>query len=170
MVLENTLESPLRFREIKPINPKVNQPWIFTGRTDAKTEAPLLWPPDAKNWLIGKDPDARTDWGQEEKGTTEDERDGWMVSPTQWSWIWANSGRWWWTGKSGVLQSMGSQRVGQKLETEQQQTCNQWLLGKASHWRLSSHFSRNPMASWSSRAGTEQCFSGWAPDEDADLH
>ena len=76
-VLENILESPLGFKEIKPINPKGKQPWIFIGRTDAEAEAPLLWPTDAKNWLIGKDPDARKDWGQEEKGVTENEIVGW---------------------------------------------------------------------------------------------
>jgi len=65
---------------------------------------PILWAPDAKNWLIGKDPDAGEDWRQEEKGTTG--WDGWMASPTRW-WVWASSGSWWWTGKPGVLQSMG---------------------------------------------------------------
>ena len=73
MVLEKTLEGPLDFKESKPVNPKGNQPWIFIGRTDTEAEAPILWPPDAKGWLIGKDPDAGKDWGQEEKGTTEDE-------------------------------------------------------------------------------------------------
>ena len=77
MVLEKTLESPLDYKEIKPVHPKGNQYWIFIGRTDAKAETPILWPPDAKNWLIGKDPDAGRDWGQEEKGTTEDEMAGW---------------------------------------------------------------------------------------------
>ena len=76
-VLEKTLESPLDCKEIKPVNPKGNQPWIFMGRTDAEAEAPILWPPDEKNWLIGEDPDAGKDWGQEEKGTTEDEMVGW---------------------------------------------------------------------------------------------
>ena len=71
VVLEKTLESPLDCKEIQPGHPKVNQPWIVIGRTD--TEAPILWPPDAKNWLIGKDPDAGQDWRREEKGTTEDE-------------------------------------------------------------------------------------------------
>ena len=69
VVLEKTLESPLDSKEIKPVNPKRNQPWIFIGRTDA--EAPVLWPPDVKSWFIGKDPDAGKDWGQEEKGATE---------------------------------------------------------------------------------------------------
>ena len=73
MVLENTSESPLDCKEIKPVNLKGNQSWIFIGRTDAEAEAPIHWPPDVKNWLIGKDPDAGKDWRQEEKGTTEDE-------------------------------------------------------------------------------------------------
>ena len=77
MVLEKTLESPLDCKEIKPVNPKGNQPWIFIGRTDAEAEPPILWPKDVKNWLIGKDPDAGKDWRQEEKGTTEDEMVGW---------------------------------------------------------------------------------------------
>ena len=67
----------LHFMEIKPVNPKGNQPYIFIGRTDVEAETPIVWPPDAKSWLIGKDPDAGKDWGQEEKGTTEDEMVGW---------------------------------------------------------------------------------------------
>ena len=74
-MLEKTLESPLDCKEIKPVNPRGNQSWIFIERTDA--EAPILWPCDAKSWLVGKDPDAQKDWGQEEKGTTEDEMVGW---------------------------------------------------------------------------------------------
>ena len=85
---------------------KGNQSWIFIGMTD--TETPILWPSDAKNWLIGKDPDSGKDW-RWEKGTTG--WDGWMVSPTQWTWVWVNSGSWWWTGRPGMLRSMGSQRV-----------------------------------------------------------
>ena len=73
MVLEKTLESPLACKEIQPVHPKGDQSWLFIGRTDAEAETPVLWPPDAKNWLIGKDPDAGKDWGQEEKGMTEDE-------------------------------------------------------------------------------------------------
>ena len=72
-----TLESPLDCKEIQPVHPKGNKSWIFIGRTDAEAEAPILWPPDAKNWLIGKDPDAGKDWRQEEKGTTENEMVGW---------------------------------------------------------------------------------------------
>ena len=77
VVLEKTFESPLDYKEIKPVNPKGNQPWIFIGRTDAEAEAPILWPPDVNNWLLGKDPDTGKDWRQEEKGTTEDEMVGW---------------------------------------------------------------------------------------------
>jgi len=73
LVLEMTLESPLDRKEIKPVNPKGNQPWIFIERTDAEAEALILWPPDAKNWLTGKGSDAGKDWGQEGKGTIEDE-------------------------------------------------------------------------------------------------
>ena len=77
LVLEKTLESPLDCKEIQPVHPKGDQFWVFFGRTDAEAETPLLWPPDEKSWLIGKDPDAGKDWGQEEKGTTEDEIPGW---------------------------------------------------------------------------------------------
>ena len=80
VMLEKTLESPLDSKEIKSVNPKGNQPWIFTGRTDAEAEAPILWSPDAKSWLTGKDPDAGKDWGQEEKRATEDEMIGWHLS------------------------------------------------------------------------------------------
>ena len=76
VVLEKTLESPLDCKESQPVYPKGNQSWIFIGRTDAEAETPILWPPDAKNWLIWKDPDAVRDWGQEEKGRTEDEMVG----------------------------------------------------------------------------------------------
>ena len=109
VVLEKTHESPLDCKEIKPVNPKGNQPWIFTGRTDAEAEAPILWPPDAKSWLTGKRP-----WWWERmraKGEGGDrEWDGWMASPTQQTWLWANSGKEWRTGKPCVLQPMGSQK------------------------------------------------------------
>ena len=77
VVLEKPLESPLDCKEIQPARPKENQSWIFIGRTDAETETPIFWPPNTKNWLIGKDPDAGKDWRQEEKGTTEDMMVGW---------------------------------------------------------------------------------------------
>ena len=100
------LRESLDCKEIQPVYPKRNQSWIFFGRTDAEAETPILWPPDGKNWLIWKDPDAGKDWRQ--KGTTEDEMVGWHH--------WLNghefelsSGSWWWTGKPGVLQSMESE-------------------------------------------------------------
>ena len=77
VVLEKTPESPLDCKEIQPVHSKGDQSWVFFGRTDAEAETPILWPPDVKSWLIGKDPDAGKDWGQEEKGTTEDEMVGW---------------------------------------------------------------------------------------------
>ena len=77
VVLEKTLESPLDYKEIQPVHPKGDQSWVFIGRTDGEAETPILWPPDAKSWLTGKDPDAGKDWGQEEKGMTEDEVVGW---------------------------------------------------------------------------------------------
>ena len=116
VVLEKTLESPLDCKEIQPAHLKGNQSWIFIGRTDAEAETPLLWPPDAKSWLIWKDPDAGNDWRQEEEGLTG--WDGWMVSPTQWTWVWVNSESWWWTGRLGMLQSMGLQRVVHDWVTE----------------------------------------------------
>ena len=79
VVLEKTLESPLDCKEIQPVHPKGNESWVFIGRTDVETETPILWPPDAKSWLIWKDPDAGKDWGQEEKGMTEDEMVGWHL-------------------------------------------------------------------------------------------
>ena len=104
------LLSPLNCKEIQPVNPKGNQSWIFIGRTDAEAETPILGPPDAKNQLIWKDPDAGKDWRREEKVTTG--WGGWMASLPQCTWVWACSRSWWWTGKSGVQQSMGSQRAG----------------------------------------------------------
>ena len=77
IVLEKTLESPLDCKEIKPVTPEANESWIFIGKTDTEGEAPILWPPDAKSQLIGQDPDSGKDWGQEEKGATEDEKVGW---------------------------------------------------------------------------------------------
>ena len=77
VVLEETLESPLDCKEIQPVHPKANQSWVFIGRTDADAETLVFWPPDMKSWLIGKDPDITKDWGQEEKGATEDEMVRW---------------------------------------------------------------------------------------------
>ena len=108
VVLEKTLESPLNFKEIRPVNPKGNQPWIFIGRTDAEVETVILWPPNAKSQLIGKDPDAGKERRQEEKGMTGS--DDWMASPTQWTWAWANSeivkdGEAWQVADHGVAKS-----------------------------------------------------------------
>ena len=77
VVLDKTLESPLDCKNIQPVHPKGDQSWVFIERTDAEAETPILWPPHVKSWLTGKDPDAGRDWGQEEKGTTEDEVAGW---------------------------------------------------------------------------------------------
>ena len=116
VVLEKTLESPLDCKEIQPVHPEGDQPWDFFGRNDAEAETPVLWPPHVKSWLIGKDSDAGRDSGQEEKRTRG--WDGWMASLTRWTWVWVNSGRWWWTGRPGVLRLMGSQRVGHDWATE----------------------------------------------------
>ena len=117
VVLEKTLESPLDCKEIQPVHSKGNQSWIFIGRTDAEAETLVLWPPDANNWLLGKRPWC---WERLKVGGERDNRgwDGCMVSLTQWTWVWVNSGSWWWTGRPGVLQSMGSQRVGHDWVTE----------------------------------------------------
>ena len=110
VVLEKTLESLLDCKEVKPDHPKGNLSWIFNGRTDAKTETPILWPPDAKERTHLKRPWC---WERLKARGEGDNRgwDGWMASPTQWTWVWASSVSWWWTVKLGVLQSMRSQRV-----------------------------------------------------------
>ena len=108
-------ESSLDCKKIQPVHPKGNQCWIFFGRTVAEAEAPILWPPDGERWLSGKDPDAGKDWRQE-KGTTG--WDGWMASPTLWTWVWVDPGSWWWTRRPGMLWFMGSQRVGHNWMTE----------------------------------------------------
>ena len=117
VVLEKTLENILYSIEIKPIHPKGNQPWICTVRTGDKAEASVLWPLDAKGRLIGKDPDAEKDWGQEEKGTTVNEVVGWHHQLNGHDFGWT-PGSWWWTVKPGVLRFMGSQRVGYDWTTE----------------------------------------------------
>ena len=114
--LERTLESPLDCKEIQPVHSEGVQPWDFFGRNDANAETPVLWPPHAKSWLIGKDSDVRRDWWQEEKGTTEDEMAGWHHWLDGFDWL--NSRSWWWTGRPGELRFMGSQRVGHDWATE----------------------------------------------------
>ena len=115
VVLEKALESPLDCR-IKLVTPKGNQSWIFIGGTDAEAETPILWPPGVKNWLIEKTLMLLKIEGRRIR----DDRgwDGWMPSLTRWTWVWASSGSWWWTGKPGILQSMMSQRVGHDWATE----------------------------------------------------
>ena len=111
VVLEKTLESPLDCKEIQPVHPKGDQSWIFIGRTDAEAETPILWPPDVKSWLIWKKP---WYWERLKTGGEGNDRrwDGWMASPTQWTWVWVNSGR------PGVLRFMVQQRVGHDWATE----------------------------------------------------
>ena len=117
VVLEKTLESPLDSKEMQPVHPKGNQSWIFIRRTDAEAETPILWPPAVKNWFIWKDSDAGKDWRLEEKGTTEDEMVGWHHRLNGHDFE-VNSGSWLWTGRPGMLQSMGSQRVRHNWATE----------------------------------------------------
>ena len=107
------LKSLLDCKEIKPLNPEGNQSWIFIGRTDSEAETPILRPQDAKNWLTGKDPDAGKVWRQDEKGMTEEEMAGWHYR---------SCGSCRWTGKPGMLQSMGSQRVRHDWANEQNWT------------------------------------------------
>ena len=117
VVLEKTLESPLECKEIQPVHPKGNQSWMFIGRTDAEAETPILWPPDAKSWFIWKDPDG---WERLKAGGEGDDRewDGWVASPTQWTWVWVDSRSWWWTVRPGVLPFTGLQRVRHDWATE----------------------------------------------------
>ena len=102
----------LRVREIQPVSPKGDQSWIFIGRTDAEVEAPRLWPPNSKKrpWCLER---LKAGGEGDDSGW-----DGWMASPTQWTWVWVSFGSWWWTGKPGMLQTMGSQRVRHDWATE----------------------------------------------------
>ena len=111
---KKTLESPLDCKEIQPVHSEGDQPWVFFERNDAKAETPVFWPPHAKSWLIGKC------WeGLGARGEGDDRGwDGWMASLTQWTWVWVDSGSWWWTGRPGVLWFMGSQRVRHDWATE----------------------------------------------------
>ena len=116
MVLEKTLESPLDCEEIQPVHPKGDQSWVFIGRTDVEAETGILWPTDAraasfeKTWC----------WERLRAGGEGDDGgwDGWMASPTLWTWVWVDSGSWCWTGRPAVLWFMGSQRVGHDWVTE----------------------------------------------------
>ena len=110
-VMLETLESPLDCKEIQPVHSEGDQSWAFIGRTDAKAETPILWTPHAKCWPHWKRPWC---WERLRAGGEGDDRgwDGWMASQTRWTWVWVDSGSWWWTGRPGVLWFMGSQRVG----------------------------------------------------------
>ena len=116
VVLEKTLESPLDSKEIQPVHPKGNQSWIFIGRTDAEAEAPIT----LASWCDELIPWKRPWFWERLNAGKGDNRgwDGWMVSSTRWTWVWASSGSWWWTGKICVLQSMGLQRVAHDWGTE----------------------------------------------------
>ena len=114
VVLEKTLESPLDCKESQLVHPKRDQSWVFSGRTDVEAETPILW---CKELTHLKRPWC---WERLRAGGEGDDRgwDGWMASPTQWTWVWVNSQSWWWTGKPGMLRFMGSQRVGHDWATE----------------------------------------------------
>ena len=131
MVLEKTLESPLDCKEIQPVHPKGNQSWIFIERTDTGIETPILWPLDAKTWLIY----LKRPWCWERlkvRGEGDDRGwDGWMASQTQCTWVWVNSRSWWWTRRPGMLQSMGLQRVGHNWVTELN-----WTEQRTSSWKF----------------------------------
>ena len=128
VVLEKTLESVLDCKEVQPVNPKGNQAWIFIGRADTEAETPILWPPDANKELTHwKRP---WTWERLKAGGEGDNRgwDSWIASLTRWTWVWASSRSWWWTGKPGMLQSMGLQRV-QLNRTELKGICYVYQLG-----------------------------------------
>ena len=134
-VLEKTLESPLDCKYIKPVNCKGNQPWIFIGRTDAEAAAAALWPLDVKSQLIGKGPDAGKIEGQRRRGWQKMRCLDSIIDSV--AWVWANSGRQWRTGKPGVLQSMGSQRVGLSDCATNRSKLNLW------EWKLAQSYLEN---------------------------
>ena len=115
VVLEKTLESPMDCKEIQPVHPKGDQSWVFIGRTDVEAETPILWPLEEVTWRREEVTHLKRPWCWERLrvGEAGDDRrwDNWMASSTQWTWVWVNSGSWWWTGRPGVLRFMGSQKV-----------------------------------------------------------
>ena len=124
VLLEKTLESPLKSKDIKPVHPKGNQSWILTGRTDAEAKTPILWPPDANNLAHWKRPWC---WERLKVGREGDDRgwDGWM---TWWTWVWASSGSWWWTGRPGLLHAVRG--VTESDTTEQLNKTLNWVFLK----------------------------------------
>ena len=127
--VEKTLESPLDCKEIQPVHSKGDQSWVFFGRTDGKAETSILWPLHWKKlWC----------WEGLGAGGEGDNRgwDGWMASRTRWTWVWMNSGSWWWTGRPGVLWFMGSQRVRHDWATELNWTELNWLRHYSKHNRM----------------------------------
>ena len=133
VVLEKTLESPLDCKEIQLVHPKGDWSWVLIGRTDVDAETPILWPHDVKRWVIWKDPDAGKDWGQEEKGTTEDEMVGWHYQLNGHEFGQTRS--WWWTGRPGVLWFMGLQRVRHDWATELNWTRNKETGATSWEWK-----------------------------------
>ena len=135
-MLKKTLESPLDCKEIQPVHPKGDQSWIFIRRTHAEAEAPITlatWWEELIHWK------RLWCWERLKAGGEGDDRgwDGWMVSPTQWTWVWVDSGSWWWTGKPGVLQCMGLQRVGHNWATKLNSFCvwlTSFFLRGGLHW------------------------------------
>jgi len=134
VVLEKTLASPLACKEIQPVNSKGDQSWVLIGRTDVKAETPVLWPPHAEltHW--------KRLWCWEGLGAggggNDRGWDGWMASSTQWTWVWVNSGSWWWTGRPGMLRFMGSQRVRQDWAAELNWTDTSFWVLHSCVWLL----------------------------------
>ena len=149
VVLEKTLESPLDCKEIQPVHPKGDQSWVFIGRTDTEAETPILWPPHTKSshwkrlWC----------WERLGAGGEGDDRDGWMAPPTPWTWVWVNSGSWWWTGRPGVLGFVGSQRVGHAWATE----LNWTIIHNTITIRLHQLPIKSVNTSWSGQFGNVRC-------------
>ena len=143
VVLEKTLESPLDCKEIQPVHLKGDQSWAFIGRTDVEAETPILWPPHAKSWLIGKDPNAE---GLGAGGEGDDRGwDGWMASLTRWMW--------WWTWRPGVLRFMGSQRV----NTTERLNWTEWSSGFPYFLQFKSEFGNKEFMIWAT-VSSWSCF------------
>ena len=150
-VLEKTLESPLDDKEIQPVHSKGDQAWVFFGRTDAKADTPVLWPPHAKSWLIGKDSDARRDLGQEEKGTTEDEMAGWYhrLNGREFEWIPGDGDR---QGGLACYNSWGRKESDMTEQLNWTELVAQWLRLHASIVRgvglIPGRVTKIPYAAW----------------------